>query len=276
MTPDAESEVDLDAERFSMQYRKPQFPLTIMLPYTDGFRGPVFASMLYYAKHLDCGFELVGNTLIASARNELADRFMRSKALWSFWVDSDVFVPFGNTNAFCAYTGATKGRDFAKYNTITHMLAHDRPLVGGVYAGRFKGAPLTIQPDLYPRSPNDQYMCDAIRNGQPAGGLQAVDWVASGLMLVHRYTFQRIMETQPVELPFPNAYYPFFTQFEHIAGGEDIAFCERAKKAGIQPMLDTDIRAAHIGFTTFLPEDSRSPLAAVRRAVSQPPGQMAG
>jgi hypothetical protein len=253
--PDAESHTDLESSSFSMAYRKPQYPLTIMMPYVDSIRGPVVASMLYYAKHIDCGFELVGNTLIASARNELANRFLLSKAEWSFWLDSDVFISYGDTNSFLAYSGAKKGQSFAQNNTITRMLSHNHPLVGGVYAGRFKRAPLTIQPDLAPRNPNDQRIGEALRDGKIAGGLQAVDWIAAGLMLVHRKVFERIKETQPWDPPFPGAYYPFFTQTDRM--GEDMAFCERARKAGAQPYLDTEVRAGHIGMACFMPEDSQ-------------------
>jgi hypothetical protein len=266
--PDAEAIVDLESSTFSMEYRKPRYPISILLPYSDGFRGPVVASLLYFAKHLDLGFELVGNTLISNARNELADRFLKSKSEWSFWIDSDVFVPFGNKGAFLAYTGAKKGQNFAEYNALTQLLSRNHPLVGGVYAGRFKGAPLTIQPDLAPRNPNDQRVAEAIREGRKAGGLQAVDWVAAGLMLVHRKVFEKIIESQPMGKEWLGPWYPFFTQFESTRGGEDIAFCDRARKAGIQPMLDTDVRAGHIGLGIWTTEDSK-PVIPMRGA--QPP-----
>jgi len=261
-TPEAEHEVDLEHSSFSFQYRKPQFPVTIMMPYVDGIRGPVVASLLYYAKHFDIGFELVGNTLIPSARNELADRFLKSRAEWSFWLDSDVFMPYGNaSDTFLAYTGATKGRQYAVHDTLPRLLSHRQPLVGGVYSGRFKGSPMTIQPDLSPRHPNDQRVSESLREGKPAGGLQPVEWVAAGLMLVHRKVFEKIKETQPIEPRFPGDYYPFFTQFQNGAGGEDIAFCRRAIAAGVRPMLDTEIRAGHIGLSMFMPEDSLPPVA---------------
>lgn len=257
--PDALESHNFEDERFSMAYRKPAYSVTLMMPYTDGIRGPVVASMLYYAKHLDIGFELVGNTVIASARNELADRFLRSDAKWSFWLDSDVFIPYGNADTFATYTGLTKGRKFASHNALVRLMLHNQPLVGGVYAGRFKRAPLTIQPDLMPRNPTDKRIAQALREGTEAGGLQPVEWLAAGLMLVHRKVFEKIMETQPVAPRFPNDYYPFFTQFPDTPGHEDIAFCQRAIRAGAQPLLDTEVRAGHIGLNMFLPEDSQPP-----------------
>jgi hypothetical protein len=256
---DATVEVDLGRSSFSMEYRKIEYPLTILLPYIPGgFPGPVVASLLYYAKHLDVGFELQGNTIIQTARNELAARFLRSNAQWSFWLDSDVFMPFGNAGAFQFYSQTKRTPErFAAYNTIGRMLAHNQPMVGGVYAGRGKGGPLVIQPEMDPRNPNDARITASIREGKTAGGLQAVTWIAAGLMLVHRKVFERIMETQPESVSAGN-YYPFFTQFANR--GEDVAFCDRARKAGFQPMLDTEIRAGHIGQAVFVAEDSAPPV----------------
>lgn len=245
---------DLVEQRFSMEYRKPQYPVTILMPYLDGIRGPVVASLLFYAKHYDLGFELVGNTLLSSARNELANRFLNSKAEWSFWLDSDVFIPF-ESDAFLAYSRTTKGKDFAKHNTLERLLSHNVPLVGGVYAGRFKGSPLTIQPDLAPRNQRDETICFALRNGHPAGGLEPVDWVAAGLMLVHRRVFERIMKAKPWRAPFPDAFYPFF--INSGPKGEDVYFCELARSVGIQPYLDTEVRAGHIGLGVWTCEDSQ-------------------
>lgn len=259
-TPDAEEQTDVESSRFYMEYRKPEYPVTMMLPYTDGFRGPTVAAALYFAKHLDIGFDLVGNTEIDKARNELADRFMKTKAEWTFWVDSDVFVPYGKPEPFLAYTGITKGQQFATHNALTRLLSHRQVMVGGVYAGRFKRAPLTIQPDLQPRGANDKRITDGLREGNSAGGVQPVDWLAAGLMLVHKSVFQAIMKSQPVTPNFPGEYYPFFTRFADVTGGEDIAFCHRARKAGVQPMLDTEVRAGHIGLSMFMPEDSKAPV----------------
>lgn len=256
-TPDAEEVHDMEMQRFSMAYRKPDYPVTLMMPFVEAIRGPVVASMCYYAKHLDIGFEIVGNTEIDKARNELANRFLKSNAEWSFWLDSDVFIPYGNEDTFNAYSGSVKNRSWAQCNTLTRLLSHNQAMVGGVYAGRFKRSPLTIQPDLAPRSPNDLRVAQALRDGQRAGGLQPVEWLAAGLMLVHRKVFELIMENQPITPNFPGEYYPFFTRFADVPGGEDIAFSHRAKLAGVHPMLDTDVRAGHIGPAMFLVEESQ-------------------
>jgi hypothetical protein len=257
---------DLENSSFSMDYRKPKYPVTILMPYVDGIRGPVVASLLYYAKHFDVGFELQGNTLIANARNQLANRFLEGSSEWSFWLDSDVFIPYGSADTFLGFSGATRGQAFAQHNTLLRMLSHNAPLVGGCYAGRVKRAPLTIQPDLAPRNPNDQRISEALRSGKSAGGLQAVGWVAAGLMLVHRKVFERIMEHQP--LKGTNGAYPFFSQGTRT--DEDIVFCERAIAAGVQPMLDTEVRAAHIGLGMWLPEDSQ-PVLRMRGGDAQMP-----
>lgn len=256
--PDAAAEADLEHSSFSMEYRKPEWPLSIMVPYVDGIRGPVVAGLLYFAKHIDCGFELQGNTVIERARNNLAMRFLRSKAQWSLWLDSDVFMPFGNAEIFLKYTGAQKmPAQYAGYNTVARLLRHNQPLVGGVYGARTKAGPLITQTDMHPRNINDKRVGDAIRAGKSAGGIQPVEWLAAGLMLVHRTVFEKIMESQPAQM-VENEEYPFFNRFDWR--GEDQAFSARARKAGFQPYLDTEVRAGHIGLTIFMPEDTAAPV----------------
>lgn len=259
MLPDAAAEVDLEHSSFSMEYRKAEWPLTMCLPYVDAIRGPVVAGLLYFAKHIDCGFELQGNTVIERARNNLAARFLRSKARWSLWLDSDVFMPFGNAEIFMKFTGAQKlPAQYAAHNTVARLLRHNQPLVGGVYGARSKGGPLITQPEMHPRNPNDSRMGDAIRAGKSAGGLQPVEWLAAGLMLVHRIVFEKIVEADPVKL-IDGEEYPFFNRLGDWRG-EDQAFCVRARKAGFTPYLDTEIRAGHIGLTIFMPEDTSAPM----------------
>jgi hypothetical protein len=187
----------------------------------------------------------------------LAHKFLHSKAEWSLWVDSDVFMPFGNAAAFRFFSQSTPKEPpkFAEYNTVERLLSHKQPLVGGVYGARNKRGPLIIQPEIAPRGPNDRRIADAIREGKSAGNLQPVDWLATGLMLVHRTVFEKIRAEQPqAHAPI----YPFFDRFDFR--GEDQAFCQRARKAGFQPMLDTEIRAGHIGLAIFNAEDTVAPV----------------
>jgi hypothetical protein len=253
---DAISQLDAEQSSFSMEPRKLTYPLSILIPYVGSFPGIVVASLLYYAKHLDIGFELQGNSLLSRARNDLAMRFLRSTANWSLWLDKDVIMPFGNPEIFIHYTRSQKlAPKFAAYNTITRLLSHKQPLIGGVYAARQKGGSLVIQPELQPRNPNDQRVAAAIREGKEAGGLHNVGWLAAGLMLVHRKVFQTIMTREPVA----GEVYPFFLP-ENASDGEDVAFCKRAIRAGFTPVLDTEIRAGHIGLGVWLPEDSAPPV----------------
>jgi hypothetical protein len=253
---DAASEINLQESSFSIAYRNPSYPLTVLIPFIGGFTGAVVSSLLYYAKHLDIGFELLGNSLLLRARHDLAKRFLNSNAQWSLWLDSDVFMPFGNPAIYFSVVQSRKlPQKFGAYNTIERLLSHKQPLVGGVYAARYKGGSLVIQPDLEPRNPNDTRIAAAIREGREGGGLVPVNWLAAGLMLVHRKVFETIMAKEPVN----GEYYPFFLP-ENARDGEDVAFCKRAIRCGFRPMLDTEIRAAHIGLAVWMPEDSSAPV----------------
>lgn len=257
--PDAAAEVDLEHSSFSMASRKPKWPVTILVPYIEGIRGPVVAALLYMAKHADCGFELQGNTVIERSRNNLAMRFLRGPDPWSFWLDADVFMPFGNAEIFLNYSGAQKmPQQYAAYNAVDRLLKHNQPMVGGVYGARVKRGPLVTQPEMHPRNIQDTRIGEAIRAGKSAGGLQPVGWLAAGLMLVHRVVYEKIMEMNPLKLQ-PGEDYPFFNRLGDWRG-EDQAFSFRAIQAGFTPYLDTEVRAGHIGQTIFMPEDSVAPI----------------
>jgi hypothetical protein len=242
-----------------MEYRKAKWPVEVMLPYIDSFRGPVVAALLNFAKHYDVGFHLQGNTVIERARNNLAMRFLKTGTEWSFWLDSDVFPPFGNPEIFLTFTGAQKlPVQYAMHHAIPRLMQHNQPLVGGVYGARAKGGCLITQTDMHPRNPSDQRIGEAIRAGKSAGGLQPVEWVAAGLMLVHRIVYEKIMEADPVKLA-PGEDYPFFDRLGDWRG-EDQCFCVRARRVGFQPYLDTEVRAGHIGQVIFMPEDTVVPM----------------
>jgi hypothetical protein len=249
--PDAATDINPEESSVSMAGRK----VSILLPYTTGFAGIVVASLLYYAKHMGVAFELLGNSLLIRARNELAMRFLRSEREWSLWVDSDVLMPFGNPGVFLNYSKARKlPVKFAAYNTVTRLVNHNQPLVGGIYSARQKFGNLVCQPELEPRNANDNRLAQTIREGRDAGGLIKVDWLAAGLMLVHRQVYETIMQNEPKK----QEPYGFFDPED--GSGEDIAFCRRARRNGFQPLLDTEVRAGHIGTAVWLPEDSVPPI----------------
>jgi len=97
-----------------------------------------------------------------------------------------------------------------------------------------------------------------------AGGLLAVKYVGAGFVLVRRGAFEtvqkhfalpRVADPAGAIVPY---YLPMVT--EVASGqlgylGEDYAFCERLRRAGVPVLVDTSLRVGHIGQHTYHWED---------------------
>jgi hypothetical protein len=86
-------------------------------------------------------------------------------------------------------------------------------------------------------------------------------------MLVHRKVFEQIMQKQPLPLVSTQPY-PFFSKVSRT--DEDIVFCERAQAAGVQPLLDTEVRAGHIGLGVWNADETQ-PVIKMRGDAGVPP-----
>ena len=207
----------------------------------------------YLHKKYELGWDVQADTMIARSRNMLAKRFLDSGVKYSFWVDGDIGLPLPKKDYFTWMSGATAiPEEFTQYDPLGRLLGHSKPIVGGVYASRKYHGQLVIQPEIYPRSPEDKLLCNEIRRGT-ARGLHSVDWIGFGCALIHREVFLEIQRRFPQLAPQAE-YAPWrFFQTEGDEG-EDEAFCKRAKACGIPIWLDTQLVCAHIGNFAFLPE----------------------
>lgn len=207
----------------------------------------------YLHKKYELGWDVQADTMIARSRNMLAKRFLESGVKYSFWVDSDIALPLPNGDWFKWMSGATTIPDeFTHYDPLGRLLSHGKPIVGGVYASRKHHGQLVIQPEIYPRSPEDRLLCNEIRRGT-ARGLADVNWIGFGCALIHREVFLEIQRRFPQLAP--QAEYAPWRFFQPEGDeGEDEAFCKRAKACGIPIWLDTQLICGHIGNFCFLPE----------------------
>jgi hypothetical protein len=214
---------------------------------------PFLWNCIYLAKKYELGFSIQADTMIARSRNMLADRFLKSNAEWSLWIDGDMACPIANKDWFKWITGSEQVPDIvANYDVLTRLQMHGKPIVGGVYASRKYHGRLVIQPDVRPRSEEDRTLANEIRRGT-ASGLKEVNWIGFGCALVHRRVFLEIQQRFP-ELAPEHEFAPW--RFFQPAGdeGEDEAFCERVRACGVPIWLDTQLVCAHIGNFAFLPE----------------------
>jgi len=195
---------------------------------------------------------LKADTLLIRGRNLVAERFLRTKAEWSFWADSDMILPFGNAEWFKDKTKITNLRpEQYAFDCVKRLLGHHQDFVGAVYAARTESSQMVIQPDLEPRHESDRQLSDLIRKNQ-AYGLKDVGWIGFGCVLIHRRVFEAVGRTDP-EIRDGKA--SFFDTTS--AKGEDVRFSERASTAGFRPKLDVELVCGHVGRKCFIPEHTK-------------------
>jgi hypothetical protein len=151
-------------------------------------------------------------TLIASQRMELARQALEEKADYLLWLDSDMRFP---------------------KETIGHLILRDKPIVAANYATRRMPVKPVAMMDA-------QGKIDRVYTGPESEGLQPVDYVGMGVMMVKREVFEKI------EAPWFAI--PYSTIGNHYIG-EDVFFCRKAKEAGYEVLLDHDLsqHVKHIG-----------------------------
>lgn len=230
-----------------------------------------------------------GDAFVAHSRNVCADRFLASKCDWSFWMDDDMLVPFGNATWFNAYSGANLPEEFAGLHAIERLLSHGKTLVGGLYFGRHQHGPPMYGEGRVPQE------ADYARKA-PMNVVKPTRWVATGCMMVHRSVFEDIEKKYPrLARGKDGKGGNWFTSSEHkamdllqriretLSGGrmdgelaykvhqmvesgiadanassslgigEDVQFCVRAKECGHQPHVDMGLVCGHIGHAIYGP-----------------------
>ena len=150
-------------------------------------------------------------TPIDMSRNEVVRSALENKCDWVFFLDTDVTCP---------------------PDTITRLLAHNLPIVSGVY---FTRAP-PIEPAVWREiQPNGK---QAIQF-QPGQMIEA-DFIGAGCLLVHTSVFRNI--TKPYfewTLSFADPENPM------IGRSEDFEFCKKVRNRGYKIWVDTSIQCKH-------------------------------
>lgn len=171
------------------------------------------------------------------ARANIAAKFLDSGAKWLFMMDDDIFPAFGRPAAMrnIARLPNTVSDDVLRRSVLPRLLSTNQKLVGAAYFGRFPNAPLmAASAELYTQAAKNHHQ-----------GVFPVDWVGGGCILIHRDVFLGIKAAFPELSSGPSAPFPFFRRNGEFS--EDISFCQRAKKAGFQPYLDTSTPVYHYG-----------------------------
>lgn len=197
--------------------------------------------------HLRSRF-LIGNSMLFTARNLLADDFLNSDADIALLVDSDI---------------SFKAEDVAA--ALPHV---GNNIVGFPCAKRFPKWDRAVQfmrenPEVSPESitavtgdANFAIDSDIVR--PDANGLVDVAWIGTGMMLVSRGALVKMQEYGVKKY---NAYHgrtvsEFFNYSWDEKGngysGEDVSFCETARKAGVRVSMKVDAVTSHQAFVPFV------------------------
>lgn len=96
------------------------------------------------------------------------------------------------------------------------------------------------------------------------GKIHKYEYIASGFMGISQKLLGKMVNEIPLPLLHPNSikFYPFFEdkefpnrEGESIYLSEDYEFCEKARKVGIDPYIDTSIQLGHLGEYIFRLQD---------------------
>ena len=115
------------------------------------------------------------------------------------------------------------------------LLAHDKPIVGALYARRTPPAWLMAGWTTTPEGAPDD------RRVRPHTGLKKVHWVGAGALLVSRPVLEAVGA-------------PWFAGLPESEGeGEEVHFERRAQQAGFETWCDTNLIVPHIGAIAVTP-----------------------
>ncbi len=162
--------------------------------------------------HIICPSE--GYT-VAENRNYTAVQAVRNGSDYLFFVDDDmVFEP----------------------DYVDKMIAHDKDIVGGVYASRMEDSPLLVYDINKPLEEPYDLRKDKVDK------LTQVHAKGTALMLIKTRIFKKIPQ-------------PWFEFTYHKNGmvkeGEDWSFCKKARKYGFEVWADPNIKTGHLGEKIF-------------------------
>lgn len=166
---------------------------------------------------------LTSGPRIASARNQIVEKFLTMDAEWLWFVDSDM--------AFPPYT---LGRLIAKAHPV------HRPIVGGLCFGGRKD---TVFPTLYrlvDPATNDGEVIQVIEDF-PEDALVKVDATGAACLLIHRNVLQNIRSTFP-----PPQHWFSESVYKGLEFGEDWVFCLRAGQLGYPIHVHTGTTIGHV------------------------------
>jgi hypothetical protein len=232
--------------------------VTLLMPMMEGIGAVSFTTLVRACK--DYGMDRVSiipkwRTLIVEARNDLADSFLKTSAEWCIFIDADMVFPCGS-GPLLHKLGLSLPEPKASRNFIARLMSHpaDKLIVGALYKDRRGGVRAQCEAGF--RSTDDNTRLLSLFTSEPtiySDGLEEAGWFGFASVRIHRSVFERMKEAAKEGGPLAEIAparegeaYGFFETSRAIRG-EDVSYCRRAAKIGIQSWLDTGTLLGHCG-----------------------------
>lgn len=155
-------------------------------------------------------------------RDYLARRVLEDRADWMLTVDSDMSFDAADVLELLRSSDVEGDPDVR--------------VVGGLYVAPLRDGMGAV---AWTRFQDERLSIDA-------KGLQPVDVVGTGLLLVHRTVLVDVLERF-------GTIFDYAPDFEQNLG-EDVNFCRRARAVGHQPYVNMAVRAGHVKDVHLVPE----------------------
>ena len=209
----------------------------IAMPCYDSVKINTMLSIFQLIQHLgtskvEVGINTMKSPLIHQARNYLTSVFLTTEYTHMFFIDSDVeFQPEAGLR----------------------MLVADKDIITTPYRAK--------NPNLNTHTYTVKFSDPKVLPILP-GGLVEIEAGPTGLMLIHRRVFEKIIKNRPdlkiknsanealKETDKSHSYYYNFFDFAFEDGytwGEDVSFCKLARKEGFKLYANTESLTAHRG-----------------------------
>lgn len=203
-------------------------------------------------------FKRLGFNSLFHVRNMMAGYFLRTGTPLSYWSDDDAVPPCGDAPWYKEVTRLPDMPNaFAGLNAVHRLMASGKKMIGGSYVSR--------REDSVPQFAGGRSLeiSELVRQG-PRNQIIKRDWVGFGGVLVHRDVFLDIIKTQGAEIKADETIqkqlgyeYRFFSPLPGTDTGDDISFCERARKAGHEVFVDLAVALGHVGTKIYTYRDIR-------------------
>lgn len=181
---------------------------------------------------------------VDEGRRHCAEQAMKAEADYLFFMDTDMVIPS---------------------SAILRLMSHGKPVAAATYVKRV--------------DPHDILMAPWEKTNQlPTSGLVRAKWLPTGCMLIETAVFKRMLVEDPRTPIFHKpTVYPEDQALPGRSVGEDIDFCRRCEKMGIEMWCDMDLsmHTVHLGTYGFTIHEFHGRQHESMAAMPEPPGTVA-